>query len=156
MMANNRAGTTLHSDNLMGGLELLYPAPARDHPRLSPLICIGQDLMVDCGSCYVEVSGIFLSPAGDLAFVLSRPYPALSVYHFISEMKTSSFDDLDSFASEFTYQVSGQAYRIIDLMAQRGYLSFSDAGQLSDEINRNLSNEHFFVFCAGERGDSVE
>ena len=114
MMTNNRVETTLHSDNLMGGLELLYPAPARDHPRLSPLICIGQDLTVDCGSCCVEVSGIFLSPAG------------------------------------------GQAYRIIDLMAQRGYLSFSDAGQLSDEIDQNLSNEHFFVFCAGDRGDSVE
>ena len=156
MMANNRVETTLHSDNLMGSLELLYPVPTRDHPKLSSLICIGQDLTVDCGFCCIEVSGIFLSSAGDLAFVLSRSYPALSVYHFISEMKTRSFDDLDSFASEFTYQVSGQAYRIIDLMAQRGYLSFSDAGKLSDEIDRNLSNEHFFVFCAGDRGDSVE
>lgn len=156
MMTNNRVETTLHSNNLMGGLELLYPAPAQGHPMLSPLICIGQDIAVDCGSCRVDVAGIFLSPAGDLAFILSRPYPALSVYHFISEMKARSFDDLDAFASEFTYQVSGQAYRIIDLMAQRGYLSFSDAGKLSDEIDRNLSNEHFFVFCAGDRGDSVE
>ena len=32
----------------------------------------------------------------------------------------------------------------------------SDPGKLSDEIDRNLSNEHFFVFCAGDRGDSVE
>ena len=156
MMANNRVETTLHSNNLMGSLELLYPVQTRDHPKLSSLICIGQDLTVDCGLCCIEVSGIFLSSAGDLAFVLSRSYPALSVYHFISEMKTRSFDDLDSFASEFTYQVSGQAYRIIDLMAQQGYLSFSDAGKLSDEIDRNLSNEHFFVFCAGDRGDSVE
>ena len=37
-----------------------------------------------------------------------------------------------------------------------GCFGLDDAGKLSDEIDRNLSNEHFFVFCAGDRGDSVE
>ena len=37
-----------------------------------------------------------------------------------------------------------------------GCFGLDDAGKLSDEVDRNLSNEHFFVFCAGERGDSVE
>ena len=37
-----------------------------------------------------------------------------------------------------------------------GCFGLDDAGKLSDEVDRNLSNEHFFVFCAGDRGDSVE
>ena len=90
--------------------------------------------------------------------ILSRRYAARSKSSaaaavFISEVSSWASDDLDSICSDLTLRESGQAYRIIDLMAARGYLSFSDGQDFSERISANLHCADFSVFCLdGKRG----
>ena len=138
---------------LPGDLRPLYPVPMASRSGMSPLLCVGQDLSVDCGSHAVSVSGIFVTPAGSVLFVLEEPYSAVIVHRFISEVSSWASDDLDSICSDLTLRESGQAYRIIDLMAARGYLFFSDGQDFSERISANLHCADFSVFCIdGKRG----
>lgn len=78
---------------LPGDLRPLYPVPVASRSGMSPLLCVGQDLSVDCGSHTVSVSGIFVTPAGSVLFVLEEPYSAVIVHRFISEVSSWASDD---------------------------------------------------------------
>ena len=65
------------ANNVLLAIFALYnPVPMASRSGMSPLLCVGQDLSVDCGSHTVSVSGIFVTPAGSVLFVLEEPYSA--------------------------------------------------------------------------------
>ena len=132
----------------ISGLSALHN-PA-DHPSLRslPFVCIGQNLTVVSGGDQFFVSAIFLFPSGDVGIILgSRPL-ASDVSCIVERIRSWGYDDLESMASNYTYLNSGQAFRIIDIMAKRGHLKFSDAADLAEAVSRNLESGSFYLLCS--------
>ena len=114
------------------------------------LICIGRDLSLIYESGQAKLSGILISPAGQITIVLSDR-PSDGEIPFISaELQSWDCEKLDSIAADYTYQIRGQAYRIIDIMAERGHLAFSDRGSLAAKINQCMSSGSFGLFYSSE------
>ena len=57
---------------------------------------------------------------------------------------------MDEIAYNYTYRKNGQAHRIIDLMAAKGFLSFSDEKSLTDSLNVNLENASCLLLIIGD------
>lgn len=125
-------------DNLIPLNSIVPPAP--------PLICIGQDLSLESKSGQINLAGIFASPTGQIVIILPSRPPEPELSSIIAGLQTWDYDKLDSVVSDYTYQESGQAFRIIDIMAKYGRLSFSDAGRLSNSINQCMKTGSFSIF----------
>lgn len=138
----DRADTIDHS--CTGFTVLHHPA---DQPSLRslPFVCIGQEISVLSDGLQFCISGIFLSPAGDVSIILEgRPSPS-DLPRIIKYLRGWDYAELDAASSDYTYLNSGQAYRIIDIMAKHGHLKFSDAQVLSDAVSRNMKNGSFYL-----------
>ena len=136
------------SEAALSGLSVLHN-PA-DHPSLRslPFVCIAQDLTVVSGDTRFCVSGIFLSPGGDVSIILESLPSASDISRIVERVRSWEYDDLESMASDYTYLNYGQAFRIIDMMAKRGHLKFSDAADLAGSVSRNLEYGNFYLLCA--------
>lgn len=127
----------------------LIPLNSSASPEPS-LICIGRDLSLICESGQAHLSGILVSPAGQIAIVLSDRPSDSELPFIITELQSWDCEKLDSIAADYTYQIRGQAYRIIDIMAERGHLTFSDRGSLAAKINQCMSSGSFGLFYSSE------
>ena len=129
-------------------LVLLNPTAANPASSVPHLICIGKNLSIVCGAGQINLSGIFVSPAGQISITLSdRPSEGM-LSEIIAELQTWDCDRLNSIAADYTYFHHGQSFRIIDLMARQGHLSFADGKELSANINRCMGTGSFFLLCA--------
>ena len=141
----------IRDNNICGvSLSVLYPSASHERPDFSPLVCIGQDLSVEGEFGCIDIVGIFLSPSGQVLFVLSSPLPISKINAFSNLVRSWSFYDLEAIASEFTYKAVGQSYRIIDLMAQHGNLTFSDGPRLLVSIEECMSHGKFILLCTSD------
>jgi len=115
---------------------------------MSPLICIGQDVSLASKSGRIIFSGIFSSPAGQIVFILADQIPGYDIPAAIERIKMLGSGFMDSIAEDYTYKVTGQALRVIDIMANHNYLTFSDGPKLSRSIDRCISDGKFVLLCA--------
>lgn len=143
----NQAAKIQDNEICGSGLSLLYPSAPLERETFSPLVCIGQDLSVEGEFGHIDIASLFLSPSGQIFFVLSGPISSSQAHSFSASARYWSFDDLEAIASEFTYRTIGQSYRIIDLMAQHGHLTFSDGPVLSAGIEECMSAGKFILLC---------
>lgn len=137
-------GSTVENDTLFGNL---IPLTENVSPS-APLICIGQDLSVG----QINLTGIFVSPAGQITIILSDHISEQQLSALLAELRSWGCEKLDSIASDYTYRTRGQAFRIIDLMAEHGHLNFSDDGELTKNINRCMQSGSFNLLRIGEQG----
>lgn len=112
----------------------------------APLICIGQDLSIG----QINLTGIFVSPAGQITIILSDHISEQQLSSLLAELQSWDCEKLDSIASDYTYRTRGQAFRIIDLMAERGHLTFSHDAELTKSINRCMRGGSFNLFRTSE------
>lgn len=96
---------------------------------MKDIITIGEDLEFDSG----HIGAICISSDGT---IIIFGY-SLSM---IPEITSWTIEDLDDICSQHYYNITGQAYLIIDAMVSLGYLSYSDKHTLYDNITRNLSS----------------
>ena len=143
----NQAAKTKDNKIFGAGLSLLYPSAPPKQTDFSPLVCVGQDLSVEGEFGHIDIASLFLSPSGQVFFVLSDPVSSSQVNSFATSVRSWSCDDLEAIASEFTYRTRGQSYRIIDLMAQHGHLTFSDGPVLSAGIEECMSGGELILLC---------
>lgn len=130
------------------GLSVLHQ-PA-DHPflRSLPFVCIGQEISVLSNGIQFCISGLFLSPAGDVSIILEGSPSPSDLPRVIEYLRGWDYAELDAASSDYTYLNFGQAYRIIDIMAKHGHLKFSGAQALSAAVDRNMKNGSFYLLCA--------
>lgn len=139
------------SDSFCLNFSVLHRPTGRPALRIFPFVCIGQDLSIMSNGIQICVSGIFLSPSGDVSIILKdRPSPSdLSL--IIEQLRKWGYDNLDSTASDCTYLSSGQAYGIIDIMTSHGHLKFSDSEALANAVSQNMDNGCFYLLCADNK-----
>lgn len=145
-MIPNQVRAPQANDALFDNLIPLNSSAAPDRP----LICIGQNLSLKSKSGQINLAGLFVSPAGQIVIILSNHPSDQELSSIITELRSWDCERLDEIASEHTYQSRGQAFRIIDMMAERGHLTFSDGGELTKAINQNMRSGSFNLFCAGD------
>lgn len=130
------------------GLDVLHHPADHTSLRSIPFVCVGQELSIIYNELQFCIFGVFLSPAGDVSIVLKERPSSPELQHIIEYLGEWDYDGLDSISSDYTYLNSGQAYRIIDIMANHGHLKFSGVKALSDAVNRNMKDGSFYLLCA--------
>lgn len=121
-----------------------------DHVSLHniPFVCVGREISVISNGIQFCISGVFVSPAGDVSIILKERPSSSILPRIIEHIQGWDYDELDSFSSNYTYLNSGQAYRIIDIMAKHGHLKFSGSQALASAVNKNMMNGRFYLLCA--------
>lgn len=124
----------------------------------APLVCIGREVPVGSGDMQGFIDNLYITPSGRIVIVEtklfrnqeSRRTVVAQIIDYAKELQKWDCSKLNAVASDYTYRKTGQAYRIIDLMAKSGYLCLSDEAQLNDSINRNLQSASFLLMIVGD------
>lgn len=120
-----------------------------------PLILIGQNIQI--GPEETDTVGcLCVSPSGRIAIVERDPSTTDEPdCNFLDRMTAYSdllrswdWSHLDEIAADHYYRTEGQAFRVIDLMARAGYLTFADEGLLSIKLDRGLKTEQHLIIVA--------
>lgn len=119
-----------------------------------PLIQIGQNIKIGPDESDV-IECLCVSPSGRIAIVERDPHSFESDQDFLDRLtsysdtlRSWSWSDLNEIAADHYYRTEGQAFRVIDLMARAGYLTFSDEGLLSIKLDRGLKTETHLVIVS--------
>lgn len=151
-MASNRTYAKLEELPPFGGRK------SSDATERSSLVCIGRNIQIEHGDSSYFLDGLYVAPNGRVAATLppqSRFYSA----RISKVLQGWSSEMLDEIAGVYFYNQSSQASRVIDVMARRGYLTFSDDKMLSDALDRCLSSGDFLLLidCDMEKKtDAIE
>lgn len=133
--------------------------PAADvSPEYQDLICIGREVPVGSGETQGYIDNLYITPNGGIVIVETKLYRnqearrtvVAQIIDYAKELQKWDAAKLDEIAYNYTYRKSGQAHRIIDLMAAKGLLSFSDERSLTDSLNVNLENASFLLLIIGD------
>lgn len=124
----------------------------------SPLVCIGREVPVGTGDSKGYIDNLYVSPSGAIIIVETKLFRnqearrevVAQIIDYAKELQKWDSQKLNQVASDYFYKTEGQAANIIDIMANKGYLSLSDEGILNDSINHNLNNAHFLLFVIGD------
>lgn len=125
--------------------------PGASGADFSQAVCIARSIVIG----RQRIDCIFVSPAGKVAIVISDD-SAQNLVYATDRIKYGGIEFLDSIASEYSFRKDGQAFRVIDIMAARGLLTYSDESSFSDHVNSNLSSGALLVIAVGEaiKGES--
>ena len=129
-----------------------------------PFICIGKNVFVEYGTQKDCIDCLYLSPSGKVIIAESSTFNneiccesvLQQINTYIKEIKTWSFDKLNSIASDYTYKTRGQSFNIIDLFAERGFIKFADEEKLKYNIELSLQNSDFLIFLACKETNIVK
>lgn len=122
------------------------------------LVCIGREVSVGSGENQGYIDNLYVTPSGGIVVVETKLYRnqearrtvVAQIIDYAKELQKWDAAKLDEIAADYTYRKYGQAYRIIDLMAAKGLLSFSDEKTLTDRLNVNLANASFLLLIIGD------
>lgn len=129
---------------LSAKLTQVYPAQGV-REDISPLVCIGQQITVIYETGKFNIEALFITPAAKVAVILSeRPQPD-ELEQIISELRSWDAERLEELAEDYTWSTLGQAFRIIDIMAAHGHLTFSDDAVFSRSVSRQMKNGGFVI-----------
>jgi len=134
------------SDRILSSrLTQLHPA-AGSREDISPLVCIGQQITVIRESDEFNIEALFIPPAAKVTVILSeRPQPD-ELRQIILELRSWDAERLEELAENYTWRTQGQSFRIIDIMAAHGHLTFSDDAVFFRSVNRQMKNGDFVIF----------
>lgn len=143
--------------NLLESNPAMIPA-ADVSPEYQELVCIGREVPVGSGETQGYIDNLYVTPNGGIVVVETKLYRnqearrtvVSQIIDYAKELQKFDAAKLDEIASDYTYQKYGQAYRIIDLMASKGLLSFSDEKELTNNLNSNLENASFLLLIVGD------
>lgn len=127
-------------------------------PEYQDLVCIGREVPVGSGETQGYIDNLYVTPSGGIVIVETKLYRnqearrtvVAQIIDYAKELQKWDAAKLDEIAYNYTYRKNGQAYRIIDLMAAKGFLSFSDEKSLTDSLNVNLENASFLLLIIGD------
>ena len=112
-----------------------------------PLVCIGQQISVIHKTGEFNIEALFITPAAKVAVILPEwPQPA-ELEQIILELRSWDAERLEELAEDYTWSTQGQAFRIIDIMAAHGHLTFSDNAVFSRSVSRQMKNGDFVILC---------
>ena len=122
------------------------------------LVCIGREVPVGSGETQGYIDNLYVTPSGGIVIVETKLYRnqearrtvVAQIIDYAKELQKWDAAKLDEIAYNYTYRKTGQAHRIIDLMAAKGFLSFSDEKSLTDSLNVNLENASFLLLIIGD------
>lgn len=139
-----------------------------DHPNIIPassispeyqdLICIGREVPVGSGEMQGYIDNLYVTPSGGVVIVETKLYRnqesrrtvVAQIIDYAKELQKWDAEKLDAVAADYTYRKTGQASRIIDLMASKGFLTYSDEHNLTDNLNLHLENASFLLLIIGD------
>ena len=143
--------------------ELLEDTPAMIpaagiSPEYQDLVCIGREVPVGSGETQGYIDNLYVTPSGGIVIVETKLYRnqearrtvVAQIIDYAKELQKWDAAKLDEIAYNYTYRKNGQAHRIIDLMAAKGFLSFSDEKSLTDSLNVNLENASCLLLIIGD------
>lgn len=131
---------------------------AEVNSNYAPLVCIGREVPVGSGDTQGYIDNLYVTPNGCIVIVEtklfrnqeSRRTVIAQIIDYAKELQKWDCEQLEKTAIDYFYKKKGQAFRIIDIMAHFGYLSFSDEAELNDRINTNLSTASFLLMIVGD------
>lgn len=123
-----------------------------------PLICAGREIPVGPSDMRGFIDNLMISPSGAIAIVEtklfrnqeSRRTVIAQIIDYAKELQKWDAEKLDKAISNYTYSKRGQAYRVIDLMCEKGYLTYSDEAAFTDAINSTLQEARFLLAIVGD------
>lgn len=126
--------------------------------EFSPLICIGREVPVGSGETQGYIDNLYITPTGNIVIVETKLFRnqearrtvVAQIIDYAKELQKWDADKIESVAADYFYRTKGQAYRLIDIMANECYLTLSDESRLTDNINRNLSSASFLLMIVGD------
>ncbi len=110
-----------------------------------PFLCIAENLTWLSDDACVSIRAIFISPMGNLLVVMSNRSSKTSLEALV---KSWSLPVLDGMCENYTFQVYGQAFCMIDLMAKHGHLVFSEKSGFEDKLSSNLKSGKAYFFLS--------
>ena len=94
--------------------------------NISPLVCISQQITAICKAGEFNIEALFITPAAKTTVILSGHPQPNELKQIISELRSWNVDRLKALAEDYTWRTLGQAFRLIDIMAAHGHLTFSE------------------------------
>ena len=118
---------------------------ADDRYLSGPISCIAENLTWMNNAETIDLRAIFVSPRGDVIVILRDSDVLELANNLAGKWNLSSLDD---FCEKYTFQVYGQAFRVIDLLAKHGWLTFSRKSEFEKRISRNLESGRICFFIS--------
>lgn len=127
--------------------------------QYSDLVCIGREVKVGEGESKGRIDNLYVTPYGNVVIVEtklfrnqeSRRQVVAQIVDYAKDVHLWDAEKLDNICSDYYYEKTGKAYKIIDVMAEKGYKTFSDEGELTDSINKCLSSSSFLLMIVGDQ-----
>lgn len=124
----------------------------------APLICIGREVEVGAGENKGCIDNLYVTPSGNIVIVEtklwrnqeSRRTVIAQVIDYAKELQKWDAKMLNDVSEDYTYKKRGQAFRIIDLLAEQGRVTFNDEALLNDCLNENLQSASFLLLIVGD------
>ena len=113
--------------------------------NISPLVCISQQITAICKAGEFNIEALFITPAAKTTVILSGHPQPNELKQIISELRSWNVDRLKALAEDYTWRTLGQAFRLIDIMAAHGHLTFSDDTVFSRNVDRQIKNGYFAI-----------
>lgn len=126
--------------------------------EFSPLVCIGREVEVGSDDTKGCIDNLYVTPSGNIVIVEtklwrnqeSRRTVIAQVIDYAKELQKWDAERLNAVAEDYTFKKEGQAFRIIDLLARHGGVTFDDQTTLYDCLNENLKNASFLLLIVGD------
>lgn len=127
-------------------------------PEYQDLVCIGREVSVGSGETQGYIDNLYVTPNGGIVLVETKLYRnqearrtvVAQIIDYAKELQKWDAAKLDEVAMDYTYRKYGQACRVIDIMAAKGYLTFSDEKTLTDSLNAHLEKAAFLLLIVGD------
>lgn len=126
--------------------------------EFAPLVCIGREVPVGSGDTQGYIDNLYVTPSGNIVIVEtklfrnqeSRRTVVAQIIDYAKDLQKWDCEKLDEVAAEYTSKKFGQAYRVIDLMARAGHLTYSNEASFTDKVNRSLATANFLLMIIGD------
>lgn len=120
-------------------------------PTYENSVCIGESVPISADGRHICDIGLYVSPAGTITACLPialrdgdvPPDGLLTIRQVADVMGKWTRKQLDEIAADHFYRLEGQAALLIDMMARRGLLTYSDKEAFYTSIDEALSSGCF-------------
>ena len=87
--------------------------------------------------------GIAINPNADIVFIGQSASDDLAFVYHAESIKSWTIDHLDAICSHYSYQTTGQAFYVADVLLNLGLMRTAEISKFTDRINRNFSSGAF-------------
>lgn len=108
-----------------------------------PFSCIAENLIWVSDAASINLRAIFVSSRGDIVIILRDRSDLSLAKTMVGNWNLASLDEL---CENYTFKVYSQAFRVVDLLAKNGRLSFSMKDEFEKRVLRNLKSGKICFF----------